>query len=80
MKIDELKAKCNEALANPLQSAGGFIPLVGPTRGGLFPKGGGPRGKCVGSQRGTDGKEQFILMYKAADILAALKKSEERNA
>lgn len=71
----ELAAQCCDSIVHPERSPkelGPAIVLKSPKRGGLFPKGGGPKGKLLGSEWGPDRSTVYLLWYNANDVLAAL--------
>jgi hypothetical protein len=69
MTWHELTKQCVESLSHPERS-GGMRPAVvlqSKRRGGLFPRGGGPRPKVLGSD-----SKGYFLWYDAEKVLAAL--------
>lgn len=65
----ELTKQCLESIAHPERSTakGPAIVLQSPKRGGLFPNGGGPRPKVLGSD-----SKGYFLWYDANKVLAAM--------
>lgn len=76
MTIKELVEQCCDSMAHPERSLSHApaIVLKSPRRGGLFPKGGGPRGKVLGSER-HNGQNVYLIWYDCMDVLKALCRS-----
>ena len=75
MTWHELTRQCLESIAHPERSPkelGPALILKSPTRGGLFPKGGGPRPKDLGSEWDANHRTVYLLWYNANKVLAAL--------
>jgi hypothetical protein len=74
MTWHELTKQCVESLSHPERSGGmpAAIVLKSPRRGGLFPKGGGPRPKVLGSEWGPNHETIYLLWYEAEKVLAAM--------
>lgn len=71
----QLVEQCCDSIAHPERSPkelGPAIILKSPKRGGLFPKGGGPKGKILGSEWGSNHTTVYLIWYNANDVLAAL--------
>lgn len=69
MTWHELTKQCVESLTHPERS-GSIRPAVvlqSKRRGGLFPRGGGPKAKILGSD-----SKGYFLWYDAESVLAAL--------
>ena len=65
----DLLRQCLDSMAHPERSGSmepGIV-LISAKRGGLFPKGGGPKAKILGSD-----SRGYFLWYDAKDVLAAL--------
>ena len=73
MTWHELTKRCLDSIAHPELSPGPpqgpAIVLQSKKRGGLFPQGGGPRPKILGSD-----SKGYFLWYDANDLLAAMVK------
>lgn len=69
MTWNQLMLTCLDSIAHPERSTalGPAIVLQSKKRGGLFPKGGGPRPKILGSD-----SKGYFLWYDANKVLAAM--------
>lgn len=69
MSWHDLLKQCLDSISHPERSpaTGPAVVLQSPKRGGIFPKGGGPRPKVLGSD-----SRGYFLWYDANKLLAAL--------